>query len=148
MTRKKISAGDLGIDVASGRDDELFKWFLASFLFGKRISQQIAAETYKVIVERHGCDTVEKLAQCDRQALVYMLGEGHYRRYDESTATRLLEMCRRIQQEYDGRFGAIRQQALDRKDLERRMRSFKGVGPKTLEIFMREARKAWGPWPS
>ena len=30
---------ELGIDLESGRSDEIFKWFLASILFGARISQ-------------------------------------------------------------------------------------------------------------
>jgi len=39
----EISAKDLGIEIEKG-EGELFKWFIASFLFGKRIQQDIAAE--------------------------------------------------------------------------------------------------------
>ncbi len=40
----KIGAAELGLDPRSGEDSELFKWFLASYLFGKRISGKIAAD--------------------------------------------------------------------------------------------------------
>jgi len=33
--RKNISAADLGIDLASRRERERFKWFLACLLFGR-----------------------------------------------------------------------------------------------------------------
>ncbi len=36
---------DLEIDLAKGSDAELFKWFLASILFGARISETIAKNT-------------------------------------------------------------------------------------------------------
>jgi len=37
----------LGIDLTSGNSGEIFKWFLASILFGARISEKIAANTYR-----------------------------------------------------------------------------------------------------
>ncbi|MCG6541421.1 DNA methylase [Pseudomonas sp. KSR10] len=138
----EISAKELGIDIEKG-EGELFKWFIASFLFGKRIQQDIAAEAYRVIVEKHGRDTPRKLCNCSWQTLVNMLGEGHYVRYDESTAERLLKLCDKLNKEYGGKLGNLHQQSKDRKDLEKRLAEFEGVGPKTVEIFMREARKVW-----
>jgi hypothetical protein len=44
MLHRNITAADLGIDVRSGNEQELFKWLLASFLFGKRIQQIVAAQ--------------------------------------------------------------------------------------------------------
>ena len=87
----EISAKDLGIDMADG-EPALFKWFVASFLFGKRIQQDIAAEAYRVIVDKHK-RAPRKLGNCSWQQLVNMLGEGRYVRYDESTAERLLKLC-------------------------------------------------------
>ncbi|WP_254063391.1 hypothetical protein [Rhodanobacter sp. L36] len=84
-----ISATDLGIHVKKNDEESLFKWLLASFLFGKRISQKIAAQTWRVLVETHGRDTPRKLCNCTHAELVKMLGEGGYARYDESTADRL-----------------------------------------------------------
>ena len=138
----EISAKELGIDISQG-EGELFKWFIASFLFGKRIQQDIAADAYRVIVEKHKRDTPRKLGNCSRQELVDMLGEGHYVRYDESTAERLLKLSDKLNNEYAGKLGNIREQSKDRKELEKRLGEFEGIGPKTVEIFMREAQKVW-----
>ncbi len=138
----EISAKELGIDISQG-EGELFKWFIASFLFGKRIQQDIAADAYRVIVEKHKRDTPRKLGNCSWQELVDMLGEGHYVRYDESTAERLLKLSDKLNNEYGGKLGNIREQSKDRKELEKRLGEFEGIGPKTVEIFMREAQKVW-----
>ena len=42
----KIYSRDLGIDLKSGREEEIFKWFLACLLFGKPIQQEVAKRTY------------------------------------------------------------------------------------------------------
>lgn len=143
MAKKQIGAAELGIDIASGRDQELFKWFMASFLFAKPIGRDIAARTYEVIAKKHGRDSPHKICDCSWQELVDMLGEGHYRRYDESTATRLLDMCRKLNDEYGGSLERLHDDSGSRAELERRLQSFKGVGPKAVQIFMREAKKVW-----
>ena len=51
---------ELGIDLASGRDTAYFRWFLASLLFGGRISETIAGNTYRTFV-RHGLTTPRKI---------------------------------------------------------------------------------------
>jgi len=140
---EQIDAKDLGLKLRKGDESSLFKWFLASFLFGKRIQQDIAKATYQVIVEKHGRDTPRKLCNCTWQELVDMLGEGNYTRYDESTAERLLEMCKKLNEEYGGKVGAIFEASDDRKALEKRLEEFKGIGPKTVEIFLREAGDVW-----
>jgi len=139
----QVTARDLGLNVASGDEKELFKWFIASFLFGKRIQQDIAVDTYRVIVEKHDRDTPRKLCNCSWQELVDMLGEGNYTRYDESTADRLLELCKKLNDEYGGEVSQIHQASENRKELEQRLGEFKGIGPKTVEIFMREAAERW-----
>jgi len=49
----------LGIDLASGDSEEIFKWFLASILFGARIGEKIAANTYREFA-RKGVVTPQK----------------------------------------------------------------------------------------
>lgn len=139
----QVTAKDLGLDIASGDEKDLFKWFLASFLFGKRIQQEIAVETYKVIVEKYHRDTPRKLCNCTWQELVDMLGEGNYTHYDESTAERLLKLCEKLNEEYGGKVSNIHEASENREDFERRLEEFEGIGPKTVEIFMREAAKRW-----
>ena len=140
--RRQLLPRDLGFEILPRDEPSLFKWFLASFLFGNRISQAIAAETWRVIVEVHGRDTPGRLCACTHAQLVRMLGEGGYRRYDESTADRLKRLCRTLLDEYDGRILGIAAVAGSREEFERLLLEFRGVGPVTLAIFMREAGPA------
>lgn len=140
--RRQLLPRDLGFEIPPRDETALFKWFLASFLFGNRISQAIAARTWRVIVEVHGHDTPRGLAACSHAQLVRMLGEGGYRRYDESTASRLSLLCKSLVADYDGRITGVAEAADGRADFERRLLAFKGVGPVTLGIFMREAGAA------
>ena len=143
MASRKRSAKDLGIDIGKGDERALFKWFLASYLFGKRVQQSVAEHAYHVLVDVHKLDSPRKICRHSWQELVDMLGEGHYVRYDESTADRLLQVCRKLDEEYGGKLTRLHEMSEGPEDLERRLLEFKGVGPKTLEIFMREARHVW-----
>ena len=80
---------DLGIDLStpSGR----FKWFIASILFGARISEQIAANTYRCFEAASIIDAPDKITAAGWDRLVETLDAGGYVRYDFSTATKLLE---------------------------------------------------------
>jgi endonuclease III len=134
-----ISARDLQISIDDANEEGLFKWLVASFLMGKRIQGAIAAKAYQVIVEKYQRDTPGKLARCSHRELVAMLGEAHYVRYDESTATRLLELAYKLNNEYAGKVSNIVEGSVDRLEFEKRLCDFDGIGPKTVEIFMREA---------
>lgn len=136
---KTIGAADLAIDIRKGEENGLFKWFIASFLMGKRIQADIACNAYRIIVEKHKRDTPRKLGGCSHRELVAMLGEAHYVRYDESTAERLVALCNRLNDEYGGKLSNVHAASADRADFEKRLDQFEGVGPKTVEIFMREA---------
>lgn len=138
---RSISASDLGIELKPGDDGSLFKWFIASFLMGKRIQAPIAAQAYKVIVEEQGRDTARKLQHCTSRELVAMLGRAHYVRYDETTAQRLLDLSAKLNAEYAGKITHMRSASESREAFEKRLGAFDGVGPKTIEIFMRDAAK-------
>ncbi|MBA1431773.1 DNA methylase [Pseudomonas orientalis] len=136
---RSISASELGIELKPDDDSSLFKWFIASFLMGKRIQAPIAAQAYKVIVEEEGRDTPRKLQHCTSRELVAMLGRAHYVRYDETTAQRLLDLSAKLNADYSGKITRILQVSDDRQAFEKRLAEFDGVGPKTVEIFMRDA---------
>lgn len=142
---KTITAAQLGIDLDKADEAALFKWLVASFLMGKRIQAEIAAEAYKVIVDKHHRDTPRKLANCTHAELVKMLGEARYTRYDESTADRLHALAVKLNDEYAGRVLDLCKASADRKALEKRLLAFDGLGPKTVEIFMRDAGHAVFP---
>lgn len=108
---------------------------------GKRIQASIAIDAYRVIVEKHQRDTSRKLAGCTHRDLVRMLGEARYTRYDESTAMRLLKLAKKLNEEYAGRVSGIRDASIDSAEFRTRLQAFEGIGPKTVEIFMRDAQQ-------
>jgi len=130
---------DLRIDLTepAGR----FKWFLASILFGARISEKIAANTYKAF-ERYGIDSMEKIIAAGWDELVKILDEGGYVRYDFSTATKLLDISKTLKDKY-GSLENLYSLSSDTKDLARRLQEFKGIGAVTAQIFLRELRGVW-----
>jgi len=140
----------LGIDLASGDSKEIFKWFLASILFGARIGEEIAANTYREFA-RKGVVTPQTVLHTGWDGLVEILDSGGYVRYDFKTATQLLEIMGRLQERYAGDLNLLHQQAIDERDLESRLMEFKGIGPVTTNIFLRELRGVWekaDPLPS
>jgi endonuclease III len=138
---KTITARDLQINLEASNEDGLFKWLIASFLMGKRIQGEIAAQAYRVIVGKHQCDTPSKLAGYSHRQLVSMLGEAHYVRYDETTARRLTALANKLNQEYAGKVMNMLKASANHREFKKRLASFEGIGPKTVEIFMREAVK-------
>ena len=131
-----ISAALLGIDMHQCHGRGLYKWLLASFLIGKRIRASVAVQAYQVLVDTHGLDTLGKLARCPHHTLVKLLGQAGYARYDESTARRLHRLGKGLEAEMDH---VLLDDAVDMAHVNAWLLRFEGVGPKTLEIFMREA---------
>ncbi len=141
MARKAIHSSDLGIDLRSRSDAELFKWFLACLLFGKPIQQDVARRTYLEFV-KESLTTPEAILKAGWDRLVEVLDRGHYVRYDFSTATKLLEICKTLEDKY-GTLANLFAQAQSRGDLSRRLREFKGIGPVTARIFLRDIKTGW-----
>lgn len=134
-----VTAADLGIDFNDPSGHGLYKWLLASFLIGKRIRSSVAVEAYRNLVDRHGLDTPEKLARCPNRDLVRFLGQAGYARYDESTARRLHALGVGVSGEIDIQLKTLEKNGTDVSTFQAWLLNFQGVGPKTLEIFMREA---------
>ena len=133
----------LGIKLAGGRSPEVFKWFLAAILYGTRISQGIAAETYREFARARVLSPRAILAT-GWDGLVRILDRGSYVRYDFKTATKLLRVCGSLMKDYGGDLNALHAAARDARDLERRIRALgKGIGEVTTGIFLRELRGVW-----
>jgi len=140
LKKSKLYSEELGIDLSKG-EEEIFKWFLASILFGRRISEEIAKRTYRTF-EKYNILSPEKIIEAGWDELVGILDEGGYVRYDFSTATRLLEICEELLDRY-GSLSKLHESAKDEKDLEKKLLAFKGIGSVTVNIFLRELRPFW-----
>lgn len=143
LEASSLFSEDLGIDLAGGSEEACFRWFLASMLFGARITTTIATHTYQAF-ERHGLVTPKAILQAGVSLLVNpVMGEGGYVHYDASKSRRLLQVCRQMIEDYGGRVTAVHEVAANSHDLEGRVRRFPGVGPVTTNIFLRELRPFW-----
>lgn len=133
----------LGIDLESGKSEEVFKWFLASILFGARITEKIAVNTYREF-ERRRILTPDKILRTGWDGLVEILDAGGYVRYDFKTATKLLVIMKSLKKGYRGNLNNLHSQASDPRDLEHRIKELgKGIGDVTTNIFLRELRGIW-----
>lgn len=134
---------DLRIDLNAGDETEVFKWFVASILFGARITEKIAVKTYETF-EEEGILTPSGVIETGWDRLVQLLDSGGYTRYDFKTATKLLNVMRVLIEKYDGRLSEMHRLASDPRDLERRLKELgKGIGDVTIGIFLRELRGVW-----
>jgi hypothetical protein len=130
----------LRIDLRSGEDAEIFKWFLASILFGAPIREHSARQTYECFVKHHVL-TADEILKTGWEALVRILDEGGYTRYDFKTADKLLEVMRNLKERYDGSLKLLHESASNSSDLEKRLKDLgKGIGDVTVNIFLRELR--------
>ncbi len=139
ITAFPLYSEDLGIDISS--PEGRFKWFIASILFGARISEKIAMNTYRTF-EKYGLVDPEKIIEAGWDELVRVLGEGGYARYDFSTATKLRNIMKEIKVRY-GSLENIYALSKDTADLRNRLMEFKGIGEVTSQIFLRELRGIW-----
>lgn len=134
--KNRITSKDLGINLKSGKESEIFKWFLACLLFGKPIQQNVAKRTYFEF-EKAGILSPDKILATGWDNLVKILDKGHYTRYDFSTAAKLMEICKALK-EKNGSMINLLNTSKNRKDLKKRLQEFKGVGPVTARIFLRD----------
>lgn len=132
---------ELGIDLKK-REQEWFKWFLAAILFGKPIREEQAMNTYRLFALKK-VTTPNAILKTGWDGLVEILDLGGYVRYDFSTATKLLNIMKLLEEKYKGKLSNIHKAATNAKDLEKKLLEFKGIGPTTVNIFLRELRYVW-----
>jgi endonuclease III len=143
VTPRTHIAEELGIDLASKEEGELFKWFLVCLLFGKPIQQQVAERAFRTFVEARLLSP-DAILHAGWDELVWQLDDAHYVRYDFSTATKLLHVCRELKERYGSLTNLLAQSKTPRQ-LSVRLQELKYIGPKTAEIFLREVRPIWYP---
>lgn len=143
LERSLLYSEELEIDLAKRSDAAYFRWFLASLLFGARISETTAKNTYRSFV-RHGLTNPQKILDAGWDFLVYpVMREGGYVRYDGRKSTQVLRDCEMLIADYGGSLSRLHDTARDARELEEKLLAFYGVGPVTVNIFLREMRPFW-----
>ena len=89
-------------------------------------------------------DQPQKILAAGWDFLVYpVMREGGYIRYDGRKSTQVLRDCETLMTDYGGSLSRLHDAARDARDLEERLLAFYGVGPVTMNIFLREMRPFW-----
>ena len=96
------------------------------------------------ILSAAGWRTPQHLRESTWQQRVDALGRGGYRRYDESTATRLDEAAKLLIDRWNGDLRRLRDEAEgDPAGISRLVQEFDGIGPAGANIFLREVQRVW-----
>ena len=131
-------ASDAGIRLAD-KPSPLWRLLVLSLLLSARISSDIAVAAAREL-SAAGCRTPARMADAGWQQRVDALGRGHYRRYDERTATMLGEVAERLLDGYRGDLRRLHDRA---EDVHKDLQQFKGIGPTGATIFCREVQGVW-----
>ena len=140
-TDRRSYARRLQIDLGTKREKEVFKWWLACLLFGKPIQIEIAERAYRELVAA-GLTSPDAILRAGWDKLVFILDRAHYVRYDSSTATKLLDVCRELKSRY-GTLTRLLAGARTPSELSRKLQEFRHIGPVTARIFLRDVRPVW-----
>ena len=132
-------ASDYGLDVTAG-DDDMFRWFLLAYLFGKPIQSTVAAKTWQLFIDRL-IDTPWAILDMPPRQLRQLLDEGKYTRYDEAMTQALHTCMQQLIADYEGSLMLMYELSENEDQFSERLQRLYGVGPKTAEIFMRETEE-------
>lgn len=134
--RKEHSATDFELDVVSG-DNDLFRWFLLCYLFGKPIQSDVAVTTWRLFINQK-LDTPWAILDSSDRELVKVLHKGGYTRYQHVTAHGLRVCMDRLVRDYEGSLYLMLESSQNQDEFSKRLQELHGVGPKIAEIFMRD----------
>ncbi|MDG4764063.1 hypothetical protein O7632_08085 [Solwaraspora sp. WMMD406] len=133
---------DAGIDLAD-KPAPLYQLLVLSTLLSARISARIATDAAAELFAA-GYRTPATMRAAGWQDRVDALGRGHYRRYDERTATMLGDGAELCQRRWGGDLRRLHADGGDDPAALRRLLTvFPGIGPTGADIFLREAQAVW-----
>jgi endonuclease III len=130
---------DFNLDILSG-DDDMFRWFLLTYLLAKPIHPTVAVNTWKLFIDRKVDTPWGILAMPDR-TLTMLLHSGGYTRYQHLMTHALKTSMQQLVSMYEGSIFIMLEDSADEAQLTKRLQTLYGVGPKTAEIFVREVEE-------
>jgi endonuclease III len=112
---------------------------LASKPIDAAIAMQAARELFRV-----GLRTPQAVLDADRSTMIRAFGRAHYVRYDESSATRMVDIAAMARDEYGGDLRRLADRSdRDVKAAARLLQRFKGIGETGADIYLREVQDIW-----
>ncbi|WP_129843325.1 endonuclease [Streptomyces sp. RFCAC02] len=118
----------------------LYQLLVLSHLLSARIRADVAMAAARALFDA-GMRDPRHMRGASWQDRVDALGAGHYRRYDERTATQLGDEAGLLLERYGGDLRRLRGDG-DGKAAGR-LTEFRGIGPAGADIFLREAQAVW-----
>jgi endonuclease III len=135
-------AADAGIRLAD-KPAPLYQLLVLAMLLSARISGDIAVAAARELFSA-GYRTPRAMRQASWQDRVDALGRGHYKRYDERTATMLGDAAELLSQRWSGDLRKLHNEGGDDAGrLEPLLTEFPGIGPAGAAIFLREVQGVW-----
>ena len=137
-------AQEAGIRLAD-KPSPLYELLVLATLLSARISADIAVAAARELFAA-GYRTPRAMQEASWQDRVDALGRGHYKRYDERTATMLGDGAALAGQRWHGDLRRLRDEAGGEPGaIAGLLQEFPGIGPSGAAIFLREVQ---GVWPS
>ncbi|MEU1282239.1 endonuclease [Streptomyces sp. NPDC005805] len=140
--RGRTYAEEAGITLRD-KPQPLYRLLVLVDLLSAPIRAEAAVDSAREL-SRAGMRSPRAMTESGWQERVDALGRGGYRRYDESTATRLGEAADLLLGAYGGDLRRLRERAGGDADaLRELLREIPGLGPTGVEIFLREVQGVW-----
>jgi endonuclease III len=137
-------AAEAGIRL-SDQPSALYQLLVLATLLSARISADIAVAAARELFAA-GYRTPRAMCRARWQDRVDALGRGHYKRYDERTATMLGDGAALLTERWRGDLRCLRDEAGgSAEEIASLLQEFPGIGPAGASIFLREVQ---GVWPS
>ncbi|WP_220448124.1 endonuclease [Nonomuraea diastatica] len=135
-------ASEAGIKLAD-QPRPLYQLLVLSTLLSARISGDVAVAAARELFAA-GYSTPKAMREATWQDRVDALGRGHYRRYDERTATMLGQGAELLLDRWRGDLRRLRDEAGgDPRGIAGLLTEFPGIGSTGADIFLREVQAVW-----
>jgi endonuclease III len=135
-------AEEAGIRLAD-KPAPLYQLLVLATLLSARITARVAVAAARELFAA-GYRTPRAMARAGWQDRVDALGRGHYRRYDERTATMLGDGADLLLRRWRGDLRRLRAEADgDTGRIAAALTAFPGIGPAGADIFLREVQGVW-----
>lgn len=121
----------------------LYRTLVLALLLSARIRASVAVAAARALYD-DGLRDPRRMLDATWQQRVDALGKGHYRRYDERTATQLGDGARLVLDAWGGDLRTVRERADGDADaLRAELCGIPGIGPTGADIFLREVQDVW-----
>jgi len=138
----RLYAEDAGIRLAD-RPGPLYQLLVLATLLSAPIPADTAVAAARELFAA-GYRSPKAMSEASWQDRVDALGRGHYRRYDERTATMLGDGADLLTGKWHGDLRKLRDESGgDVRGIASRLTEFPGIGPVGASIFLREVQDVW-----